>query len=356
MLPTPAFLKWLPRLSGLARAQEWWEYKLAPILATAYATALLTGKPLSRLVSGLPFLVLSLMVGATYVSLLNDYTDQAEDRAAGKANRLAGRPAWLLKLLFGLCLGLGLLFGWYLAALSPAAGVFYLGAWVAYTLYSLPPFRWKTRGFLGLLADASGAHLFPQLLTVAFVAAWVGSPWPLPWLVLTGMWAFACGMRNILWHQLHDAANDALSQTRTFVYLRGERQARRLVSWVLFPVEILAFGSMLYLLHNPICWTLLLFYGISVWYRKRVWGLTPVLAAPRGRYHLVLNEYYEALYPLALLFTICWKEPRLGVVLLAVHILLFSQRLRQVAVVLRSMLVTMLVVVRNRARQLFWSS
>ncbi|QIX60260.1 UbiA family prenyltransferase [Hymenobacter sp. BT18] len=325
---------WFPQLSGLARAQEWWEYKLAPILATAYATTLVTAAPLGRLPTGLLFLLASLIVGATYVSLLNDFTDRAEDQAAGKPNRLAAASPGLVRALFSLCLGSGLLFGWYAARLSSLAALLYLGAWVAYTLYSLPPFRWKTRGALGLLADAAGAHLFPQLFTVALVSAWLGRAVPLPWLLLVGVWSLACGGRNIIWHQLHDEANDVRTQTATFVVRWGARWARHLAERILFPVEVVAFAGLLWLGQAPLAWLALLVYGGLVWFRLRQWGIVPVVAAPRAKYQLWLNEYYEGLYPLAMLLTAAWPLRAVGAGLLIVHGLLFSQRLRQTALTL----------------------
>lgn len=330
-LPSSLLPRWFPKVSKLARAQEWWEYKLAPILATAYATTLVAAAPLSGLLPGLLFLLASLMVGATYVSLLNDFTDRAEDQAAGKPNRLAAASPGLVRALFGLCLGSGLLFGWYAARVSSLAALLYLGAWVAYTLYSLPPFRWKTRGALGLLADAAGAHLFPQLYTVALVSAWLGRPAPLPWLLLVGLWALACGGRNIIWHQLHDQENDARTHTATFVYRWGARLARRLAEGVLFPVEVAAFGGLLWLGHAPLAWLALLIYGGLVWFRWRQWGVVPVVVAPRAKYQLWLNEYYEGLYPLAMLLTATWPLQVAGGALVLAHGLLFSQRLRQTA-------------------------
>jgi hypothetical protein len=40
----------------------------------------------------------------------------------------------------------------------------YIMSWVAFSLYSIPPARLKTKGILGVLADASGAHLFQVAL------------------------------------------------------------------------------------------------------------------------------------------------------------------------------------------------
>src|SRR5690606_5871512 len=80
------------------RAAEWWEYKLPPILAIAYATSLFSDVPLYELTPFYLFYLASLVVGAIYVSFINDITDIDADLAAGKWNRMVGIPAkwrWL---------------------------------------------------------------------------------------------------------------------------------------------------------------------------------------------------------------------------------------------------------------------
>src|SRR6185436_15915732 len=153
------------RLAEVIRAGEWWEYKLAPIFAAFYATALTLRVPVISRWSAALTILLALVPGAAYVSVINDLTDRADDLAAGKPNRLAGRSRGLAALLVCVPVAAGLVFAvlWrHDVLLLPL----YLAAWLAFSLYSLPPFRWKTRGILGVIADASGAHLFPTLVAV----------------------------------------------------------------------------------------------------------------------------------------------------------------------------------------------
>src|SRR5687768_15009059 len=90
------------RFLEIVRAGEWWEYKLSPIFATFYATALLLGVPVVSLWPAALTLLLALVPGAAYVSVVNDLTDRADDAAAGKANRLSGRsPIYAVGLLGG---------------------------------------------------------------------------------------------------------------------------------------------------------------------------------------------------------------------------------------------------------------
>jgi 4-hydroxybenzoate polyprenyltransferase len=287
-------------LFQMARASEWWAYKFAPLLATAYATANFVRVPLWPLLPRLLLLLLALTFGATYVSLLNDWTDRADDAAADKANRLARQSGRAVLAVLGGCAVAGLAFGLYFWQVSPLAAGLYLGAWVAYSLYSLPPLRLKVRGGWGLVADAAGAHLFPQLLTATVVSQWVGVAPAGHWLAAVGAWALGCGLRNILWHQLGDAPNDAQAGVGTFVVRWGERAGRRLALGALL-LEVAGLGLLLYLLRQPLAYLALALYGVLTYLRARVWQQPVVIAQPQPGQHILLNEYYEVYYPLALL-------------------------------------------------------
>jgi len=326
----PASLPGSNALWQMARASEWWAYKFAPILATAYATAAFGRVPLWPLLPRLLGLLLAFTVGATYVSVLNDWTDRADDLAAGKANRLARQPGRVVALLLAGCAAVGLVMGGYFWQFSPWAAGLYLGAWVAYSLYSLPPLRLKVRAGWGLLADAAGAHLFPQLLTATVVSLWAGASPAGPWLAAVGTWALGCGLRNILWHQLGDAANDAQAGVNTFVVRWGAAAGRRLAVGALL-LEVAGLALLLYLVQQPLAYLALGLYGVLTYLRARVWQQPVVIAQPRAGQHILLNEYYEVYYPLALLLGQVWRYPTdAGVLVL--HGLLFglhsAQRLR----------------------------
>nr|AGU10129.1 UbiA prenyltransferase family [uncultured organism] len=314
----------------MARASEWWAYKFAPILATAYATASFLRVPLWPRLPRLLLLLLALTVGATYVSLLNDWTDRADDAAAGKDNRLARQSGQAVAAALAGCAGIGLTIGIYFWRVSPLAAGLYLGAWVAYSLYSLPPLRLKMRSIWGLLADTAGAHFFPQLLTATLVSHWVGVV-PLGlWLAAVSAWALGCGLRNILWHQLGDAANDAQAGVNTFVVRWGQRAGRRLAVAALL-LEAGGLLALLYLAQQPLAYLALALYGGMTLLRARVWRQPLVIAQPQPGQHILLNEYYEVYYPLALLLGQALRYPAdAGVLVL--HSLLFGlhtwQRLR----------------------------
>jgi 4-hydroxybenzoate polyprenyltransferase len=305
------------------RTNEWWEYKLAPVLATAYASAYLLGIPLYELAGVLAVLLLALVPGAVYVSLLNDVTDREDDRRSGKPIRFAGRfpsAAWA-------AVAISLLAGAAIAALAWRAerltiGL-YAGAWIAFGAYSVRPLRLKERGAAGVLADAAGAHLFPHLLAVSVVFAQADEPFAGVWPAAVGVWALAHGVRGILWHQLDDLNPDAHGAVRTFAR-RNSRRARWIGTWVVFPLELAAFGTMLVAAGSAVAIALVPAYALLEVRRVRRWGGRIVVLAGRGVHRIAMQEYYIAFYPLAFLVASSLRDPR-DLLVLAVHLMLFPQ-------------------------------
>ena len=157
------------RALAALRLGEWWEHKLAPMLGTAYATAFLIDRSLLALAPTLLLTFAAIAVGGAYVSVVNDLTDLEDDRRAGKENRLASQPRWLgPAMIAGLVLA-----GLIIAALAwghdPTAIGLYGASWIAFSLYSIPPVRLKSRSWAGVLSDAAGARLFPHLLMAVVV-------------------------------------------------------------------------------------------------------------------------------------------------------------------------------------------
>lgn len=303
------------------RAGEWWEHKLAPILALFYATSLSEGAEIASLAPALLLLIAALVPGAAYVSIINDLADREEDRRAGKANRMAGASPGIALLAVSLPVALGLVVAWHWRDDGPLLGC-YLAAWTAFTLYSVPPFRLKVRGLAGLAADASGAHLFPTLVAVLLAYRAAGTePDPL-WLSAAGLWAFAYGLRGILWHQLADSAADEAGGVRTFVQRVSRRRATALGRYVAWPVEISAFAFLLFKLGAAGPLVGLLLYALLVRQRLRIFRMEAVIVEPRQRYLLLLQEYYTLFLPLSLLAQAALARPADGLVLLA-HLMVF---------------------------------
>lgn len=314
-------------LIAAVRAGEWWDYKLVPLLTAFYATLALLDRPIASLWPAALTLLLALVPGAAFVSLLNDLTDLDEDERAGKRNRMAGRSRAFRIAAILLPVAAGLAFLWLWRDDPWLAGA-YLAAWIAFTLYSVPPFRLKARGLAGLLADAAGAHLFPTLVAmlVAFRAA--GAPVDPVWLGAGAAWAFGYGLRGILWHQLSDRDNDRAAGVRTFAQRHPPRVAARAGAWIAFPLELIGLGLMIWKLGSPLPLLMLALYLHLARLRVQRWSMQAVLVQPRPKYLIVLHEYYDVFLPLAILldsaalFPIDWLA-------VAAHLLAFHRRPRE---------------------------
>ncbi len=314
-------------LAQALRANEWWEYKLAPILAAMYGTALLLDVALSAIWPALLVALAAIVPGAAYVSLINDATDRDDDLAAGKQNRLANHSRTYAAVLIAATGAAGLAFSvlWRRDALLQPL---YLAAWLAFSLYSLPPFRWKARGILGVIADASGANLFPTLVAVVVTFRWAGHPVSVPWMVAVGVWAFMNGLRGILWHQLSDAEHDRQAIVRTFAQRHDARWIARLGALVILPIEVAGLAAMLWQMWSVIPVIFLALHVRLTVARVRTWNIHAVIVAPKPRYLIVLHEYYDGFLPLSVLCAATLRCPADGSVL-AIHFLLFSRRVRQ---------------------------
>lgn len=318
-------------LLALGRASEWWEYKLLPALAVGYAVSLALGADPWRGLAGLGWTLLALVPGAVFVSLLNDWTDRSDDAAAGKPNRQAGRDPRLALALIALCLAAGLALGWTWRG-DPLLLASYAAGWIAYTLYSLPPFRFKTRGAAGVLCDAIGANLVPALLAAQLTARALGAPLPPALLAAVAVWSLMFGLRGILWHQIGDLEADRRAGAPTFVARHGAAAAEAWTRRLVFPLELAGLAALVALSGLPV-WLAagagLMLYAGLIHERIDRFDMTVTLVRPHPRGCLALHEYYDVFLPLALLVAGLWREP-LVLVVLAAHLVLFPVRVRQV--------------------------
>jgi 1,4-dihydroxy-2-naphthoate octaprenyltransferase len=304
------------------RAGDWWQYKLTPPLAMFWATTIHSGRPLLPSWVEAGALVAAIAACAAYVSLVNDHFDRDEDARSGKPNQLARLSRGAAAALFALVAGAGLLFLWLWRG-DPGIAAAYLGSWIAFTLYSAPPARLKTRGLPGVLADASGASLLPAVLAV-LLAARADAQAPDPaWLAAAAAWAFGWGLRGILWHQLGDLDSDRRGRVLTFAQRRGARAARRLSLRLALPLELAGLAALLWQLGSPLPPLFLLLYLALAGARAHFWKA--------GSYRpLLLDEYYDTLLPLALLLGSGARHPA-DLVLIVPLLLLSGRRAARVA-------------------------
>ena len=322
------------------RAAERWEFKLGPILAIIYATAFLLGLSIISLWPVALIVMVALTAFAVYVSVINDFTDRADDMASGKTNRLVGKSLTFIATVLAVCILSGVVVATYWRH-EPLLLLLYFTSWAVFTLYSFPPIRLKKRGGWGVLADACGAHLFPTLLAAAAVYRWTQRPFDAIWFVSIGVWALSFGIRGILWHQLNDLPHDKRIDLQTFARTHKTRSLQRLGNFIIFPIELAAFALMLWRTRCVIAITFVGLYALLNLFRKRFFGSSFCVAMPKSEFHhIVMHEYYEVLFPLAFILASANQHP-LDLVVLVVHGLLFPKRWKatamEIALILRAL-------------------
>ena len=318
---TPPLLSKAEKVVKLIRSREWWDSKIPLALASVYALAWREKISLRDLWYPLLLLVSAGIASAIFASVFNDLLDQKEDCLAGKDTVVmsfskAGK--WLTLILIELAmLGQTLL-------LLPYRYAFYcfIGIWILYTAYSLPPIRLKERGGLGVLCIAAGEHLLASLLGVALILEPSGKPIPIFWTAVLFVWCLTLGCRSILWHQLTDYENDRKTKTKTMSAKYDFETLRRLGERYLFPIEIASFLTLLTLSWNPLAWQLLGFYLILEWLRYRYMGTNIVIVAPEPNPRFAVFEYYQLFFPLAYLIPNI-REGLWGMGYFALQLLLF---------------------------------
>jgi 4-hydroxybenzoate polyprenyltransferase len=308
-------------IGRMARIAEWWDYKLIPILSIFYATALVENVSLAAMWPSLLALVCAVVACAVYVSFVNDVTDRADDRRADKPNRLADKPPWVLAVLLAvpLCIGAAFSAVWRDDPILVAA---YVCTWAAFSLYSIAPVRLKGRGILGVVADAAGAHLFPAIVAALLALRAAGRAIDPVWIGGIVAWGLGCGLRGIVWHQIHDLEHDRKAGVRTFVLRHSRRGGMRLASWVALPLETIGLAVLLWRMQSLVPLAALPLYAAYASLRWKLWAIPVVVAAPRERYSVLGEEYYGLLLPLGILISSALRQP-IDSAVLAVHLLLF---------------------------------
>ena len=262
--------------------------------------------------------------------LLNDYSDREEDRKAGKFNLLNQLPGGGIVALGLLFLALALL-PWLLYFPRGWSTLGLLGLeLLLFALYSLPPFRFKERGLLGLLCDAGYAHAIPAVLA-ALTFFYLGNrsmAHLYPLLATLGAWQGLLGIRNILLHQWQDLDKDLATGTRTFATQIGHDRLLHLLNKWVIPLEIIASLAFAAVLSLAIWWLLpFLAVGLAyTWYRIRAIDELPLPHRMIDRLGVWMDDLALLWFPL---FTLCLLSAQDARYLLLwpLHIFLFRNAL-----------------------------
>lgn len=311
------------KVSKIIRSKEWWTYKISPLLALGYATALLSPVPVYKVATQLILLLLSLVVGAIYVSVINDITDLEEDLASGKSNRIQQVPANVRWMIPAACICIGLGFGYFVFYPDLLSCLLYLLSWVAFSLYSIKPIRLKNRGILGVFADGCGSHVFTSLLMVSSVSYITKQPIDWLWFCTIGIWALCYGLRGILWHQFVDRDNDIKVNLNTYAS-KIDPADFKTKERLLFALELVALGVILAKLHLAAPVIAMALYALLVFIRYDRYSIQTIIVMKNDErpFQILMADYYQLFFPLSLLL-FASTQHALNLIILLSHILLF---------------------------------
>ncbi|MGY3052006.1 4-hydroxybenzoate polyprenyltransferase [Pedobacter sp. UYEF25] len=327
------------KLLKFTRYSEWWEYKMVPLLAVAYLIILTLNQPFKAALPRIALLFAALIVGAIYVSVINDITDIREDALAGKRNSMANLSPAVRVFIVLICLTLGTVFILLLYPDFPSM-IFQALSYLVFTLYSVRPIRLKKRGFWGVLCDASGAHLFPSLLVASNLVFYFGGHKNLLLILAIAVWSFMYGLRGILWHQFFDRENDIKSGTKTFA-IEVEPNDFKIKEKIIFTIEVIALAMMLSTVFNVYVMLGLLCYMLLLLARRYVLGykISFIISPKNQGYQLMMNDYYFVFLPLSLLLTNALAF-YFGWFILFIHMVIFPSKIisvgRDVVILLKT--------------------
>ena len=341
-------------LKQIVRSDNWFSWKIPPLLAVAYASFLVNGTGFIAAIQSLGLILVCIASVASYGHIINDVFDIESDRQAGKPNVMAGMKSWQRACL---CLasvvsGFGLLL---LPGRDWLAIAVLLANYLLPTIYAAPPLRLKIRGFLGVLSDALGAHLIPTLFVLVIVGFVqdAASPIEVGIAVSALVWSLFLGLRGIIVHQILDASGDLRSNVITFAGRQSRGALRRLVLWCFFPLEVIALCVFVGLL-IPCSW--ILASVTSVYILLECGKVRSGLAMPvfyeasesRERYvPLLNNSFYELWLPCSLILELCFMNPEYCIIGL-IHLLFFGSLIVSRGLLLAGTVWQWIVRVRDR--------
>ena len=313
------------------RYYEWWDYKLGIFLATGLLVLpAAVPESIPGALGHLGLLLAAIVVGAVFVSLINDYFDLEDDWKSGKYNRQQDWPRWKSWLLIALSLAGGAFF-MILFWPSRLTALAYLPPWIAFGMYSIPPVRLKERGVLGSMADASGAHLFPTLFILVGMHEHLGmSPGPALLAAFT-LWSFAFGFRSIACHQFSDLEHDRQGEINTFAVLLSKPQRLQWIARAAMAAEVGSLSFALYLLGQQVLLLLLLLYLLlaAVLKRYRAIEFVAIVRPTHDNWRLLMTSFYQTVIPVVLLAQLAIVVPWMAW-LLPVFFLLFLHYIKTI--------------------------
>ncbi len=311
------------RIVQQVRASDWWIYKIPPILVVFYLVASFSDKNITDILFCLLFVMGALIAGASFVSIINDYTDIEQDRLAQKTNFMEAMSHRKRLLMLVVSISCGLVF-----TLAMSHNIFalitYVLSYLSFVFYSCHPIRFKERKWLGVFADAAGSQVFPFLFVAFFTSKFLEVTIGPLFFWLTSVWALCSGIRGILWHQLYDKSNDIKSNLNMVVQNLNYKTLKR-IGGVLVALELTAVVVICIKYQLMMGSIAFLLYALYLLLRIKLHDVEIVaLNHRRKSYAIFMFEFYQVFWPVSILVTLGLQDLQF-LILLILHLLLFHK-------------------------------
>lgn len=301
----------------------WWHHLVPPILCVIYTILWIYDVSILKIIIPVLLFIISIIGTAGFGYWLNDWTDIKADQRAGKPNMVADLSN-RHRLLIISALLLTAWLPWFGIPATKWSFILLILLQIFFILYSVPPFRFKNRGLLGIICDIHYGHVLPISIAMAtFLPVWT-QRWSWTLIVCIILLLYIKGIRNIIEHQIHDRKNDFKSKTFTFVQAFGALPTAALLRNILIPVELIWIGTLLAVYTPPLLLLYALYLMVYIFLFSR-WGIFR-LPFRRWNFHFwyIANDFYEGWLPLSILLLGALKNP-FFLTILVVHVLLFPK-------------------------------
>ena len=264
-------------IAELLRWKEWYHSKLSLFVFANYYLLFLSAELTVSDLFPVILLICWFILLMAFGYMINDYSDQFSDRAAGKEKPMSKlkKNHQILILLLTFCSTFLILLPFYQ---DPIVLILSLCNLALALMYSAPPFRLKERGIWGIIGAAMAQWMVPVVIVFA-----VFGHYHVDTFVFAGIYLLI-GLRFMFTHQLHDYPNDIRSGTTTFAVVHTPGKTYSLAR-VLFSAELLFLLALIALIavSNPFFIALmtayLLFFMTCLYPVLRKKGLPQLLSS-----------------------------------------------------------------------------
>ncbi len=287
-------------------------------LFVVFSIILFNGKTQPIVVGDIFLFILFSILSTSYGYLINDFADKELDARHHKPNTFSEdstvKALTIISIIFIISVSTALRF---------IHQPYFVGLWVLWfllsTFYSLPPFRLKEHGPIGLLAAVTAQRFIPILMVFSVFA-----PVQKSYFWIAAVYVFFRGLSSDLNHQLTDYSNDIQTDTQTFAVKTGLRRGLKILRFSLETEKLLLSVVLFYTMYELrtidyylqlFLTTLLLLYFIAYFYSmyliitKKETDANPFKPDQRNIFQFLHHSYPSVILPLGLNSILCVLNP-----------------------------------------------